>query len=348
MRNILVVDDDTGLLRSMKIGLKTKGYQVIVASKVLNALEYLESELPKVDVVVTDYLMPGLDGLQLIDRVRRLDNHVPLIMMTAYGEKDLVVSILRSGCDGYIEKPFTIEELLQEIKRVEIKNTSAYNQLSLDDVSELVHQINNPLMAIMASAELTMLQEHNSAKIKEYMTKILKATNNIHEINRKMIKGSQSLPFRVEKVDVRKSLSDCLSMFEDTVTVKEITVEHQLGETPLYVSGSKFGLDQAFRNIILNAIEAMEAWPRRTLIVRAKSTEEQIAIHIQDSGLGVPGENLQRIFEPNYSSKELGSGLGLAIVKKIVENHGGSVGCLSGEGMGTTIKIRLPKAETKA
>ena len=114
---ILVVDDEPMQLKSMKIGLRTEGYSVVTAESAEEALKLLKSD-SAVDLIVTDYLMAGMTGLDLLKAIRSFKSTIPVILMTAYGKKDLVVEAWKNQCSGFIEKPFSLEQLLAELTRV--------------------------------------------------------------------------------------------------------------------------------------------------------------------------------------------------------------------------------------
>lgn len=117
--NILVVDDDMVQLESLRRGLKTKGHQVLEALSGEEALErFTDSNMIKVDLVLLDYLMPGMNGIEVLKKIRQNYGSLPVIIMTAYGERDLVIEALRNRCNSFIEKPFTLNQLMQEIERV--------------------------------------------------------------------------------------------------------------------------------------------------------------------------------------------------------------------------------------
>jgi CheY-like chemotaxis protein len=117
--NILVVDDDALQLETLRRGLKNKGYQVLEALSGEEALRrFARSNMGKIDLVLSDYLMPGMNGIELVKKIRQHYSSLPVILMTAYGEKELVIEALRNRCDSFIEKPFTLDQLIQEIERV--------------------------------------------------------------------------------------------------------------------------------------------------------------------------------------------------------------------------------------
>jgi CheY-like chemotaxis protein len=116
---ILVVDDDMVQLESLRRGLRSKGYQVLEALSAEDALNRItHSHTNKIDLVLSDYLMPGMNGIELLKKIREDYGPLPVILMTAYGEKDLIIEALHNRCNSFIEKPFTLEQLMQEIERV--------------------------------------------------------------------------------------------------------------------------------------------------------------------------------------------------------------------------------------
>jgi len=100
-------------------------------------------------------------------------------------------------------------------------------------------------------------------------------------------------------------------------------------------------LAQVFGNIILNAVQAMSEGGR--LVVKSEvCTPEWVAVSFADTGVGIPKENLDKLFEPLFTTKAKGVGLGLALTKTLVEGHGGSIEAESEVGVGTTFTVRLP------
>ena len=110
---IMVVDDEQAILRLLKRTLEPEGYGVIVADNGRTALELMEEHRP--DLVILDIMMPGLDGLQVLDLMRQRSN-VPIIMLTARGEVTTVRDALVLGADDYVRKPFRTQELLARIR----------------------------------------------------------------------------------------------------------------------------------------------------------------------------------------------------------------------------------------
>jgi signal transduction histidine kinase len=148
-------------------------------------------------------------------------------------------------------------------------------------------------------------------------------------------------------LDLKAEAEDALRMIE--VDAREHGVETAvtvLGELP-EVQGDSKTLRSALTNLIINSMHAMDgAGGRITISLSAIPEESAAKIEVSDTGPGIPLENISKIFEPYFSTKETGTGLGLAIVKKAVENHGGSISVQSKLGQGTTFTIILPASDS--
>ncbi len=349
MKHMLIVDDETEQLRSLRVGLTARGYKVNAALSAQEALNFLSNEPDKETLVITDYVMPGMDGLILLEKMREMGSCAPSIVMTAYGEKNVVMKALRCGCDGFIEKPFNIDELIDEIHRVErLRFSKTDDRVVSETLPELVHQIRNPLCAIKGNAELGKLRIDDLKFVGSCLAAILNAVDRISAINNKTLatlrmRASDCEP-RKEKVNISELLEICLDMFKSLIVQHRISVKRSLPGFPWHVLGDRFLLEQVFANLIVNAIQSMENAPEKTLHVSTVVNEgsSTVSIVIRDTGCGIPQESLNRVFEPYFTSKKTGIGLGLNFVKTIVKDHCGRVEVESSVGKGTTLTVIFP------
>lgn len=116
MKNILIVDDETVQLETLRRGLKTRGYGVLEAESGTEALEKIEKE-SGIDLVLTDYAMPGMNGINLLEKIREKYHILPVIIMTAYGNRDIEQEARRLKCNGLINKPFSLDELMETVRQ---------------------------------------------------------------------------------------------------------------------------------------------------------------------------------------------------------------------------------------
>ncbi len=116
VKTVLIVDDKNVQVKTLRRALRTRGFLVVGARSGKQALEHLEN-IKTIDIVLTDYAMPEMNGIELLQKIRKIYKSLPVILMTAYGDKDLVVKAMHYRCDGFIDKPFEIDELLDIINK---------------------------------------------------------------------------------------------------------------------------------------------------------------------------------------------------------------------------------------
>ena len=345
---ILVVDDEVDQVETLKRGLRRKGHKVLETTQAQEALNWLQNR-DGIEMVITDYLMPVMNGIELLEQIRKNYPTLPVIMMTAYGQKDLLVGALRNSCNGYIEKPFTLEQLMEEIERVKAEASRLTSSSdSHDALPMLIHQINNPLMAINGTAELAMLASSDQVAVETYMTRIIEAVGSLNAFNKKLLDRSRRYAKHIEMVDVNRIIEDSLVMFKDLLTAKQIQVVRSFSASEVFVSGNKFDFEQLFKNLILNSIEAMEDQEERLLEAKVELSEDSlwVQVTIGDTGRGIPEELKPKIFDSYVTGKSSGTGLGLAVVRKAVEEHRGKVEVESEVGKGTKFKVLLPASNS--
>jgi DNA-binding NtrC family response regulator len=125
--NILIVDDEPVLLESIKIGLQNLGYEVTTANCAEQALGDLPQEpgASRIGLVITDYLMPGMNGIDFLLALRKWSPNLPVLIMSAHAEPELVVEAFRYQCDGFFEKPILLSQLVKEIERIAHKHSES-------------------------------------------------------------------------------------------------------------------------------------------------------------------------------------------------------------------------------
>ena len=114
MLTILVIDDERSILQSMEGILSDEGYQVLLADNGREGLEICEREVP--DVILLDIAMPGMDGMEVLKRLKEFLPYVPVIIMTGHGSIDMAVKAIKLGSYDFLEKPLEMDKLLLTVK----------------------------------------------------------------------------------------------------------------------------------------------------------------------------------------------------------------------------------------
>jgi signal transduction histidine kinase len=201
------------------------------------------------------------------------------------------------------------------------------------------HELRNPLAAIKNGAYfLNMVLEEPDAKVKETLEILQKEVATSERIIGNLLDFARAKPPTRRKVDIKYIVQEALSR---TAVPENVEVESQLdGRLPTMLTDPD-QLGQVFGNIILNAVQAMPEGGR--LVVKSQvPSPEWVAVSFTDTGMGIPEENLGKLFEPLFTTKAKGTGLGLAVTKTLVEGHGGTIEVESEVGKGSTFTVRLP------
>jgi signal transduction histidine kinase len=199
-------------------------------------------------------------------------------------------------------------------------------------------------MSISGFAELIQRNLGNSVRLQEYTEKIISAVEQISFINKGIMNAGRPEEGEFEPVDLDTLLDGCLGMFQSDFVLKGIQVERKFPVYGLRVPGDPFGLEQVFKNLILNAVDAMDGRTDKTLTVTVTPSQGPsfVEVNVEDTGCGIPEEYLNKIFEPYFTDKSQGNGLGLVVIKDIVEKHGGKVLVKSRVGVGSRFIVSLP------
>jgi two-component system, NtrC family, sensor kinase len=213
--------------------------------------------------------------------------------------------------------------------------------------ASVAHEINNPLAGILTYSKLLirMLQEGAPDEAtREQLIKRLKLvereTQRCTAIVRNLLDFARERPLTLEDVDVCAAVGEALFLIKSHVGLQNIRIEQEIPGS-LLVQADFGQIRQAFVNILINAIDAM---PDGGLLhVAVQELPETVQIVVKDTGMGIAAEHLNRVLDPFFTTKEKGTGLGLSVVYGIVERHSGKVSIESQVGLGTTVRIELPK-----
>jgi two-component system NtrC family sensor kinase len=212
----------------------------------------------------------------------------------------------------------------------------------------VAHEVNTPLTGISSFTQMLL----QGAEPDDPKTKVLEKIERQTFRAAKIVNGLLNLarPAQTDSgaVDVNVVINDVLVLLEHQLRTGRIQVRKELSSSPLLIQGVEYKLQQVFLNLFLNARDAM---PRGGWLTIATRDEESGAvIEVGDTGSGIPPEQLSRIYDPFFTTKEIGkgTGLGLSITYGIVQEHGGVINCESTLGQGTRFTLSLPMAAVRS
>ena len=239
---------------------------------------------------------------------------------------------LQAQADMIIE----IEGQLRKAERL-----SAIGELA----AVLAHEIRNPLGSIRGTAEILKDDFRPGDRKYEFLEILVKESERLNRVVEDFLRLARPQRAVMGDCDVMEELNNVIALVTAEARKRHVGLELKPARLPRML-GDPEKLRQAFLNIILNGLQATNPGGNVTITGSyAEPMDEgagRIELCFTDTGSGINGEALERIFEPFYTNKEDGTGLGLAITRKIIEAHAGSIEVKSKEGEGTTFRIRLP------
>jgi PAS domain S-box-containing protein len=211
----------------------------------------------------------------------------------------------------------------------------------------VAHEVNTPLTGISSFTQMLL----QNAEPDDPRTKVLEKIERQTFRAAKIVNGLLNLarPAQVDSgpVDVNAVINDVLALLEHQFKTGRIQVRKELAAVSPVVQGIEYKLQQVFLNLFLNARDAMPKGGWLTIVTRVDG--DRAAIEVADTGSGIPEDQLSRIYDPFFSTKEIGkgTGLGLSITYGIVQEHGGAITCDSAVGQGTRFSLTLPLASVR-
>jgi signal transduction histidine kinase len=216
----------------------------------------------------------------------------------------------------------------------------------------ITHDIKVPLHAVIIHLEMLRKEVGGDSRSGEekkavrYIESITQEIKRLETIIRAFLDYASPFKNRVELVDLRQIVSDCMALLESEAARKHITLRQEVSGEPLWVYGDDAKLKQALLNLAVNAFDAMPSGG--ILTVRGLQHNGECVLEIQDTGQGIKEDDKAKIFRFHYSTKDSGGGVGLSIVKMITEYHGGRVEFDSTAGKGSLFTLRFPKGREDA
>ncbi len=370
---VLVIDDEMGPRESLRMLLKPN-YQVYTADCVDAGIKLLQEKHP--DAVITDIRMPGASGIDGLRRIREIDPHVAVIMLTGFGALETAQEALRLGANDYINKPFDAREMREVIGRnvertrlhrtgmnaaEEIKelNNRLLKELaqkerlaSLGQASaEFVHDLGNPLTIVWGYVQLLAKKleasESGNGPSNQTSAKELNIIEQNVRLCRELLTMWQSYG-SVEAaphkpISVAQIVREVVKGVGPMAVQSGVEVHCNICDDPCTLRGDSVQIMRAIQNVIINALQA-SAEKKGSVAVSCTRKDFYVDIRVEDTGYGISPAQLAKIFDPYFTTKQgkSGTGLGLYITKKVIEDHNGSIKVDSTPQIGTMFTIRLP------
>lgn len=374
---VLYVDDEPINLRVFEANFKQR-FRIVTCISGTETLERLRT-MGEVAVLISDQRMPGMTGVELLEKARELLPDAQRMLITAYSDMQAVMDAVNRGqVSRYFVKPWVKEELLGaldeavrvhgltiRLREMQARLLQAERLATLGQVSAgIAHELMNPVSYLSQNVEvmrtelasistylLPRLAELPDAETQAALEELPHILADIEQGARHVRQVALGIRNQVRGQDVEETsdLAD-VAGFVSKLARAEVRNRSQLSVRgpSVKVHGGPVKLSQVLLNLIVNAAQAMDegmAGGRIELGWEA-NTPEDVRVWVTDNGRGIPAELQQRVFEPLFTTKPVGvgTGLGLSICRELVAELGGTLTLTSELGKGTTVEIHLRRA----
>ncbi len=365
MACILIVDDEEGVQASLVKAFSLEGYEAVGAGSGTQALSLLRRQA--FDVLLTDLVMPDLDGLALMDRAQAIAPSILVIMMTGGATVESAVRALKGGAYDYVLKPFTLAEIFHTVRRgLELQHLKQQNlqlseinrrlqeidQIKSNLLSAITHEFRTPLTVMHGWLDLLLGGNFGSlsGQQRDGVSVVRGSAVRLGRLIANLLAFVESDRGQVTRERVLVSLEDVLRRAaadlgpdcEERGVQLRWEMSHEL--PTILADGERLRL--VFFNLLENAIKFNE--PGGQVVVQAKEDSASAEVAITNTLGDLPAEGTTRLGQP-FTQGDMsatrpagGLGLGLALARSILEAHGGKLTFRSGEGKGATVRVRLP------
>lgn len=360
---IIIIDDEEVVLDSCTLILEGGNYSVTTAIDGTIGLKLVEQVQP--DLVFIDLKMPGIPGIEVLEKITEINPTIVSIVITGYATVTSAVEAMKKGAYDFLPKPFTPDEFRLITKRGLERRKLMLETIALRKEKEMLrenfaaivsHELKSPLSAIQQNIfslneELSgILNESQKARFERMKSRINDLINLIHSWLRVMSIDIGKISENFSPISLPEVISKSIESVEPHSIRKDIQIITTIAESMSPIEGEEVSFGEALVNIIGNAIKY--SFPGSQILVKAKQVDEHILITISDTGVGISKEELPYLFVDFYRGKsgkdiEDSHGLGLTISRRIIEAHKGTISVESEQGKGTTFFISVPTLKKK-
>jgi C4-dicarboxylate-specific signal transduction histidine kinase len=371
-----VVDDDDRNRRLLDALLAPEGYEVLTAESGSQALALVS--LRRADLVLLDVMMPELDGIETCRRIREElgERFLPVIFVTALGDRDARVRGKIAGGDEFLSKPIDEVELLVRVRN--LLQVKAYHDMrdrqremleaelekrtalwlhaerlaSLGTLASAVgHELNNVNTVLLSYVRFVRERAAKGLPPEaKDIDAIAKMSDHLKTHARHLLNLGRPGSDEITAVDLGEVADAVVEMLRSVGRLKHATVRVDRPLRPVLVRANRGRVEQVLINLLGNAADAVGETTKREHVIETfvRGSNGRVTLSVRDNGCGISEDKLDRVFEPYFTTKAAGrgTGLGLVVVKQIIESFGGTVRIESRAGEETIVTAELPALQS--
>jgi signal transduction histidine kinase len=368
-QTVLLVDDENDIREVLSLSLLDMGYEVCEACSGCEALDVFKDACP--DIVLTDIKMPGMDGIELLQKVKNENPETEVIMITGHGDMDLAIKSLKHEATDFILKPINVNVLEIALRRAceriltrrrlreytehleQLIKEKTELQSHLSSLGLMIGSISHGIKGLMTGLDAGIylvesgFKKEDQARIEEGWEVVTATVAKIRKMVMDILFCSKERQLTLEHIDVKAFTAELIKELTPKIDHQNIAFIQQFAPNPgdMLIDAAYF--HSALVNIVDNAIDACmrdETETKPKIEFRVSADDRQVVFEIGDNGVGMDRETQEKIFTPFFSSKgSEGTGLGLFIANTVITQHGGSIQVKSTVGRGTVFRVQIPK-----
>lgn len=342
---VLIADDDKLMRIFLCDILKQDGYNIVEACDGLETIDLFQRYHP--NLVLLDIIMPEIDGCSVCAKLRCLPSgkHVPILMITIKEDDDTINNAFAAGADDYITKNFNITVIRYRIKRLleaehnrkMVEHLARLDRLNVigEMAASIGHEIRNPMTTVRGF--LQYLSKKNEFKNHQnHFTLMIEELDRANSIITEFLSLAKNRSMNFKTINLNDIIADVSPMIKADALLNNCNIEINLGNIP-----ALFLDQQSIRQLILNMIRnAIEAMPQGgTIRINTANYEKKVLLIIEDQGIGIQPELLDKLGTPFVTTKDTGSGLGLAVCYRIAQRHEARIHIKSELGKGSIFTV---------
>jgi signal transduction histidine kinase len=367
---VLVIDDEPGIRSGVTRILNNfhvtypfmdedYHFEVCEAATGEDGISVVETDKP--DILLLDNKLPGMQGVEVLEYIRKRNYDIVVAMITSYASLDVAIRATRDGAIDFIPKPFTPQELKSSIenitkqlylKRITHKMKQEGKKIRYQFLSVLSHELKAPLNAL--EGYLRMMQEKQAGdRIEDYATPIERSLQRIQGMRSLIMDLLDFTKIRLDRKEEKiqeVNLEEVAS--EAMVTVQPYAIQMDVNisldvRSQVIIMADPDDIEIVFNNLISNAVKYNKVGGKVDITIDSSDTEAILIF--SDTGIGISKNDTENLFTEfvrikNEKTRNIsGSGLGLSIVRKVVELYHGTISVESTPDVGTVFTIHLPK-----
>ena len=376
-RPLILVGEDQADMAAFIAAQLQEQFDVLVAPDGQYAIDMTRQYQP--DLLVLDMMMPEKDGLQVChelgDQVQT--RGLPILILTARADEETKVTVLRNGATDFLTKPFSTTELrvrcknllalgflnrqlanrnrelsrsIEQLKQSEVRMVQHAKMISLGRMSAgIIHEINNPLNYVNGAVQILRKRLDGSSPASSFtdiFDDIQHGLKRVSDLVCNLRAFAHPNPTHFDSINLLECVRQACRL---AAGASEPGVRPMIHiDAGIVIRGNSTQISQLFINLIQNAHDACSSRQSSDCVpaitIEASVQEEQVTVTIEDTGIGISEQIIDKIFDPFFTTKDVGKGmgLGLSICAAITKSHAGHLNVRSMAGKGTKVLVTLP------